>query len=87
MYKYLKKQMIEGTKITRIYSTDKLLLECSTAYNPDMEADEPKATQWRCKFLFNGETIEQTMGFNAMEIKFSQLKNQIATNPELFIGV
>jgi len=27
------------------------------------------------------------MGFNAMEIKFSQLKNQIATNPELFIGV
>jgi len=84
MYRYLKKRMIEGTKITRIYSTDKLLLECSTAYNPDMDADDPPSTQWQCRFLFNGELIEKTMGFNAMENKFSQLKNQIASNPELF---
>jgi len=84
MYKYLKKQLIEGGKITRIYATDKLVLECTTDYSDSLEEPEPPKTTWDCKFTYNGCFISMPLGFHAMEARFYEIETQLSTQLDLF---
>ena len=84
MYKYLTGQKIEGGKITRIYSTPKLLLECSTDYKDDLVSPEPTVTFWNCKFVTPQGEIESRLTFNAMEKEFMKIKIEQNQESDLF---